>query len=327
MIACRYSQHGPPLDALQLVDLPRPDPGENQLRVAVQASPIDPLDRLVIHGHYPLVPELPAVGGVEGMGTVSGVGTGVEGWSEGDNVLLPVRQGAWSEEVVIDATQAFRLPQDIDPVQASMLRSNPPTALLLLTHFGGIEPGDWVLQYPGTSAVGQLVIQLAAQMGIRTVSILRNPQRAEALMEIGADALVLEGDELEERVHEATSGAPIALALDAVGGKATHALARCLAPSGMVLSYGALSRRPAQLGVDQTVFRDIRLQGFWLFHWNASLGESAELSVVQEVTSQVAAGALQTRIDSEYPLADFAKALERAASPECFGRVILRPNA
>jgi NADPH:quinone reductase-like Zn-dependent oxidoreductase len=291
----------------------------------VEASPIDPLDRLIIHGHYPLLLPLPATAGVEGAGVVSAVGDEVKGWEVGDAALLPVRLGAWAEEVVAPASELFKLPPGIDPVQAAMLRINPPTALLLLTHFAAVEPGDWVIQFPGTSSVGQLVIQMAAQMGIKTVSILRNPDRAPALEALGADALVMEGEKLAQRVEQATGGAEITLALDAVGGKATHALAQCLAPSGSIISYGALSRRQAQIGVDQTVFRDIRLQGFWLFAWNAAVGPQAERTVVQEVTGQVAVGALHSRIDSEFALSDWAAALERAASPECFGRVILRP--
>jgi NADPH:quinone reductase-like Zn-dependent oxidoreductase len=325
MLALRYSQHGPPSEVLIPEKGPTPDPGPGEVRVQVQASPIDPLDRLILHGHYPLLLPLPATAGVEGAGVVSAVGDGVEGWEPGDAALLPVRLGAWAEEVVAPADELFKLPAGIDPVQAAMLRINPATALLLLTHFAAVEPGDWVVQFPGTSAVGQLVIQMAAQMGIKTVSILRNPDRAPALEALGADALVMEGENLAQRVEQATGGAEIRLALDAVGGKATHSLAQCLAPSGSIISYGALSRRQAQIGVDQTVFRDIRLQGFWLFAWNAAVGPQAELRVMEEVAGQVAAGALHTRIDSEFALSDYAAALERARSPECFGRVILRP--
>ncbi len=325
MLAMRYSQHGPPAQVLVPEERPTPEPGPREVRVQVEASPIDPLDRLIVHGHYPLLRPLPATAGVEGAGVVSAVGDEVKGWEVGDGALLPVRLGAWAEEVVAPADELFKLPPGIDPVQASMLRVNPPTALLLLTHFAAVEPGDWVVQFPGTSSVGQLVIQMAAQMGIKTVSILRNADRAPALEAIGADALVMEGEKLAQRVEQATGGAEISLALDAVGGKATHSLAQCLAPSGSIISYGALSRRQAQLGVDQTVFRDIRLQGFWLFAWNAAVGPHAERAVVQEVAGQVAAGALHTRIDSEFALSDCTDALERAASPECFGRVILRP--
>ncbi len=325
MLAMRYSQHGPPAQVLVPEERPTPEPGPREVRVQVEASPIDPLDRLIVHGHYPLLRPLPATAGVEGAGVVSAVGDEVKGWEVGDGALLPVRLGAWAEEVVAPADELFKLPPGIDPVQASMLRVNPPTALLLLTHFAAVEPGDWVVQFPGTSSVGQLVIQMAAQMGIKTVSILRNADRAPALEAIGADALVMEGEKLAQRVEQATGGAEISLALDAVGGKATHSLAQCLAPSGSIISYGALSRRQAQLGVDQTVFRDIRLQGFWLFAWNAAVGPHAERAVVQEVAGQVAAGALHTRIDSEFALSDCTDALDRAASPECFGRVILRP--
>ncbi|MEE2751857.1 MAG: 2-enoyl thioester reductase domain-containing protein [Myxococcota bacterium] len=325
MLAVRYARHGRPRDVLELVELPVLEPSPSQVVIEVTASPINPLDLLLIQGFYPLLPQPPCTGGVEGVGRIKATGSAVQSLKPGDTVLLPVRHGAWAKEVLVEAQDVLRLPAEIDPVQACMLRINPPTALLLLTHFSTIEPGDWILQFPGTSSVGQLVVQLAAQMGIRTVSIIRNPERASLIQQLGGDAIVVAGDNLAKRVAQATEGAPIQLALDAVGGSATHQLARCLAPGATVVSYGALSRNPSELGVDQSVFRDITLRGFWLFQWNQEHGQTTSDRLVLDMAEQTNQGNLASKIDSEYPLEDVLGAIERARSPDCFGRVVLRP--
>jgi len=325
MLAVQYAQHGRPIDVLELKEIPTPDPSPGQVVIEVTASPINPLDLLLVQGFYPLLPKPPCTGGVEGVGRVKAIGSAVHNLKPGDSVLLPVRHGAWAKEVLVEAQNVLLLPAGIDPLQACMLRINPPTALLLLTHFSTIEPGDWILQYPGTSSVGQLVIQLAAQMGIRTVSIIRNPDRAGLVQQLGGDAIVVAGDNLAKRVAQATDHAPIQLALDAVGGSTTHQLAQCLAPGASVVSYGALSRKRSELGVDQSVFRDISLRGFWLFQWNQDHGRAISDKLVLDMAEQISQGNLTSKIDSEYPLEEVLNAVERARSPECFGRVVLRP--
>lgn len=320
-----YRRHGRPADVCELVDLPRPIPGPGQVRVRVQASPVDPADLLVLHGLYAVQPPLPATPGMEGTGVVDALGPGVADLVPGQPVLLPIRAGAWREEVVVDAATVLPLPAGIDPVQASMLRINPPTAELLLTEVVPLRAGSWVLQNPGSGSVGQLVIQRAKAHGLRTVSVVRRPDRIGALQELGADVVLEDGDDLHERVAVATGGAPLGLALDAVGGDATHRLARCLNPGGTVVSYGAVSRQRAALGVDQSVFRGITLRGFWLFQWNGARGGPVVTELLARLATAVAGGDLRTQVAAVYDLHDVREALQHARSGEGFGRVVLRP--
>jgi len=310
MKGIHYPQHGQPDEVLRLIELPEPIAGPGQLVVQVEASPVDPADLLAIRGLYALLPSLPACPGMEGCGRV--LASRHPTYREGDRVLLPMRSGAWCERVAVDGEACHPLPEG-DAVQLCMLRINPPTATLLLE---GVEPGQWVVQDPGSSSVGQLVVQEARRRGIRTLNVVRRPERAERLAALGADRVV---EKLQRGLPKAVR------ALDGMGGVATERLARCVQPGGEVICYGAVSRQPAQLSVTQSIFRDIRLRGFWLYRWNGENPERAS-ELLTERGRDLATGALQIEIANTFALEDWRAALALAQSPERCGKVVFCPG-
>jgi NADPH:quinone reductase-like Zn-dependent oxidoreductase len=122
-----------------------------------------------------------------------------------------------------------------------MVRINPPTALLLLTDIVALRPGDWVIQNVANSAVGRLVIRLAAARGVRTMNVVRREALFAELKALGADACVVDGPDLAETVKAHTGGGPVRLGLDAVSGQATARLSTCLSEGGVVCNYGSMS--------------------------------------------------------------------------------------
>lgn len=309
MKGIQYREHGPLEQVLECVDLPEPACGPGQVRVQVLASPIDPADILAIRGLYAIQPPLPACPGMEGCGRV--LESRFDGLSEGDLVVVPMRSGAWCEQVAVDGAGCVRVPEG-DPVQMSMLRINPCTAHRLLD---GVEPGQWVVQDPGSCGVGQLVIQEARRRGIHTVSVVRRSSRVEFLKSLGGD-----------RVVEKTGrGLPRCVrALDGTGGVATERLARCLEKGGEVVCYGAVSRQPAQLSVAQTVFRGVTMRGFWLYQDNLDRPSEAA-ALLQRCAHQLASGELHQQIAGTFSLDDWGAAVALVQSPERNGKVVFVP--
>ncbi len=311
MKGIQYTHHGHPDEVLTLIELPEPVAGPGQLKVQVEASPVDPADLLAIRGLYPLLPSLPTSPGMEGCGRV--LVSRHPDYREGERVLLPMRSGAWCERVSVDGDACHPLPEDGDPVKLCMLRITPPTATLLLE---GVQPGQWVVQAPGSSSVGQLVIQVARSRGIHTLNVVRRPHRAGLLETLGADLVV-------EKLRR---GLPKAVrALDGMGGVATERLARCLQPGGEVICYGAVSREPGQLSVAQSIFRDVRLRGFWLYRWNIDNPERAS-ELLTRLGADLASGALQIEVAETFALDDWREALALAQSPARCGKVVLCPG-
>ena len=156
------------------------------------------------------------------------------------------------------------MPDDADPLQLAMLKVNPATAWMMLKDYVRLEPGDWLIQDAANSGVGKALIRLARDEGLRSVNVVRRPEPAKGLQALGADVVLVDGEDLAERVAEATKGASVRLGIDAVGGGQVTRLADCLAEGGTVVNYGLLSGEPCRIRSDQLIFKGITLTGFWL---------------------------------------------------------------
>ena len=327
MKAAKLSAFGVPADVVECIDLAEPEaPNADQVVVAIDAAPINPAELLLIEGRYAYQPNLPTLLGLEGVGTVVAVGERVRHLARGDRVMSLGMQN-WAELVVLDASQAIKLPAGIDPQQASMLKVNPATAYLMLTTYVDLSAGDWLIQNAANSGVGLCLIRLAKSKGIRTVNIVRRDSLIAPLQKQGADVVLVDGDDLAERVQQATAAAPIKLAIDAVAGAATQRLASCLAESGVIVNYGLLSGEDCRLSPDQLVFRDISLSGFWLAR--ALRGATAEAlgDLYATLTQLLIDKTLHVPIEAVYPLEDIKQALAHAGRESRSGKILLAPNA
>ena len=324
MKAAWMERFGDPAEVVTTRELPDPDAaGRDEVLLDLVASPINPADYFLIQGVYAILPDLPYAAGMEGVARVTARGGGVDHLTEGDLVLLPPGVGAWREKFSVAAHRVQPLPSGVDPLQLSMLTVNPPTAHLLLTTIVDLAPGEWVIQNAANSAVGRYVIQLAKARGIRTVNVVRRDGLAESLRELGADVVVVDGDDLAERVAGATDGAPIRLALDAVAGSSTMRLAACAADGATIVTYGALSMQPCQISPMQLFFERKRLQGFWVADWYGTASPDQVNAVFAELIAEIDAGALRTDVEATYPLTEVSAALDHASRSGRAGKVLL----
>lgn len=328
MLQARYDHRGTVPDAvIEAVPFDLPALTTGQALVEVMAAPINPSDLLTLTGRYGSLPALPAVGGNEGVGRVVELAADVQSLSVGQVVLLPVGPGTWTSHLVSDAVRLVPLPAQGDYQQLSMLAVNPPTAALLLSEFVALQPGDWIVQNAANSAVGCYVVQLAAQRGIRTINVVRRESAVAGVAGLGADVVLVDGDDLVEQVRSVTGGASIQLGIDAVGGASTRRLAACLADGGTVVTYGALSGKAAELSATDLVFRDIRARGFWLARWfrNTTIAQQAKLFA--ELADLVVEGKLSAPIEATYDLLHIKEAVAAAAKGGRSGKILLTPNA
>ena len=317
-------EHGEPqlVAKVETVDLPAPAAGE--VCVRVKFSPINPADINVLEGKYPIRPELPGTPGVEGVGVVEECGAGVTGFAPGDAVLLPHRFGAWREAGNANAAELIRITPDVPIEQAAMLRINPATALVMLRDFVSLQSGEWIVQNAANSAVGRCVIRLARHFGWRTVNVVRRAELVDELKAEGADVVLVEGEKISAEIKDATGGAAIRLALNAVGGDSATRLAGALAPCGTIATYGAMARQPLKVPNGQLIFQDIAWRGFWITRWYQRVGEAAGNALLAELSALAARGVIATPIEAVYPLKQIADALAHAQRPQRGGKILLR---
>ncbi|XP_042100390.1 enoyl-[acyl-carrier-protein] reductase, mitochondrial isoform X7 [Ovis aries] len=170
-----YGHHGDPAKVVELKNLELAAVGGSDVHVKMLAAPINPSDINMIQGNYGLLPQLPAVGGNEGVGQVVAVGSSVTGVKPGDWVI-PANPGlgTWRTEAVFGEEELITVPSDIPLQCAATLGVNPCTAYRMLVDFERLQPGDSVIQNASNSGVGQAVIQIAAALGLRTINVLRD---------------------------------------------------------------------------------------------------------------------------------------------------------
>jgi NADPH:quinone reductase-like Zn-dependent oxidoreductase len=327
MLKAQYSQRGPvPQDVIQALPFERPVLAAGQALVAVLAAPINPSDVLTLTGQYGLLPPLPAVGGSEGVGRVVELGPNTQGPAVGQTVLLPAGSGTWASHVVVPAARLLPLPNEADPQQLAMLTVNPPTASLLLSDFVDLQPGDWLIQNGANSGVGSYVVQLAKLRGLKTVNIVRRDSAVAGVQAQGGDVVLVDGDDLAERVKAATGGAAIKLGIDAVGGKATMRLSQTLAEGASIVNYGALSGEPCIVTPRELIFKDITLKGFWLAKWFRVTPPPKQIALLSELASLIAAGQLSTPIQATYDVTQIKEAVAAAAAGERQGKILIVPR-
>jgi len=328
MKQAQYRFRGPvPQDVIEAVKFELPPPAADEVMIEVLAAPINPSDVLTLTGDYGMLPPLPAVGGMEGVGKVVQLGESVDHLSKGQRVLLSGVGGTWTTHLLANAKQLVPLPDSSDVQQQAMMTVNPPTALLLLTDFVKLEQGDWVIQNAANSAVGGYLVQIAKKRGLKTVNIVRRESAVQPLVDAGGDVVLVDGKDLQKRVTEATGGGEVRLGVDAIGGVATERLARSVANGGMVVNYGLLSGENCQFSGASLIFRDITLRGFWLAKWFRDANAGQRGAVFSELGQMIADRSLSARIQATYPIDQIKKAVAVAAAGGREGKILIEPNA
>ena len=170
------TRFGIPWEVCRIVEDPAlGSPGPGEVNIKVEAGPINPAELLLIEGKYASRPPLPARLGIEGVGTITAVGDGVNELALGDRVMSLGRTN-WAEEIQVSSRAVVKIPKDADVQQLSMLKVNPATAMFMLERYVTLKPGDWVIQNAANSAVGRYIIQLAKTKGVKTLNVVRRTE-------------------------------------------------------------------------------------------------------------------------------------------------------
>jgi len=301
------------------------------------AAPVNPADLNVVEGVYPLRPRPPeegalVTGGSEGVGVVealgAGAGAGAGGLSPGDWVVPAVPNlGTWADRMVCRPEDLLRAPSDLPAETLATLLVNPSTALRMLEDFVDLRPGDTVVQNGATSAVGQAVIQLCRERGVRTVNIVRDRPGALAevarLKSLGATVVTTE----KNARTDAAGLPPPRLGLNCVGGSAAQVVGRLLGRGATMVTYGAMSRRPVTMPTALLIFKDVTVRGFWFSgRWTQEHGRKGREEMLRELLPLVRSGSLVLKPHRAVPLAK-AESIFRARGWEGDRKLLLTMGA
>lgn len=315
-------QGGP--EVLKLVERENPEPGEGQVRVDVRAAGVNFIDIYQRSGQYPV--ETPFVMGMEGAGTVSALGPGVEGVAVGDAVAWAMVPGTgYAEQAVVPAARVVPVPAGLDPETAAAVLLQGMTAHFLTESTFPAREGQTALVHAAAGGVGLLLCQMLAAKGVRVIGTTSTPEKAELARGAGAaDIVFYREQDLVAEVRRLTGGDGVHVVYDGVGASTFDAGLQVLRPRGMMVLFGASSGPvppidPQVLNQRGSLF----LTRPSLLHHLADREEL--LARAGDVLGAVAEGRLDVRIGGRYPLADAAQAHRDLASGTTTGKLLLVP--
>jgi NADPH:quinone reductase len=310
MRAIVFERHGGP-EVLECKEAPDPAPAAGQVLVDVEAVGVNYRDVYEREGRgYGAKP--PAVIGVEGAGTVLDTGERV-GW-----VNVP---HGYAQRVAADRDKLVPVPDGVSSEIAAAVLLQGMTAYYLAADSYPIEQGDWVLVHAAAGGVGLLLTQLAKLRSGRVIATTSTEEKAALARGAGADE-VIGYDGFAERAREITGGEGVAAVYDGIGKATFQDGLRALRPMGKMILYGAASGQPDPLAL-QTLAPagSLYVQRPTLQTYTRTPQLLRERAT--QVFDLVAAGKLDVRIGSRYPLEQARQAHEDLEARRTTGKLLL----
>ena len=311
MRAVQISRHGGP-DVLEVVDVPAPEAGPDQLLVDVAAIGVNYRDVYEREGAYG--GSLPAIIGAEGAGTVVG---------SGERVAWVSAPASYADQVAVDADRAVPIPDGVGDELAAAALLQGITAQYLATSTHEVAEGENVLIHAAAGGVGLLLTQVVTMRGGRVIATTSSEEKAALAREAGA-ADVIPYDGFTDRVKELT-GAGVDVVYDGVGAATFDDSLASLRPRGDMVLFGAASGRvppfdPMRLEAGGSLF----LTRPGIRHYTATREELLERA--RDVFTWIAEGTLRIRIGARYPLTEARQAHEDLEARRTTGKVVLLPE-
>lgn len=312
-------------DALEVAELPDPEPGEDGVLVEVHAAGVSFPDLLLTRGEYQLRPEPPFVPGIESAGIVRAAPAG-SGLSVGDRVCAVTMLGGFAELVAAPAASTLPIPEGMAFEAAAGLVMNHHTALFALERRAALREGEWVLVHGAGGGVGSAAVQVARGLGGRPIAVASDPAKREAALGAGAELTLDSAGDWVTAVREATGGRGADVIVDPVGGEVLGRSVRALAPEGRLLVIGFASGEIPEIAVNRLLLRNVSLVGV---NWGGFLATDPGYlrAAAERIATLYAAGAVAPVVGERYPLECGADALRALADRTAVGKpvIVVRP--
>ncbi len=321
--AIRIHAYGGP-DAMQWDDVPTPEPGPAEVLVHHTAIGLNYIDVYFRNGLYK-APSLPATLGMEAAGVVQAVGSDVTSLAVGDRVAYATGPiGAYSTDRVISADRVVRVPEGISDQTAAAMMLQGMTAQYLLRRTYAVKSGDTVLIHAAAGGVGLIMCQWARHLGATVIGVVSTDEKARIAKEHGATHVIVGYEKLASDVKSLTGGAMVPVVYDSVGRDTFTASLDCLAPLGLMVSFGNSSGpvppfELAMLAAKGSLF----LTRPTLATYTASKADLDRSA--QDLMQVVMAGAVQVKVNQTFALKDAAEAHRALEARKTTGSTVLVP--
>ena len=251
-------------EALEVAELPLPEPGACGVRIRVRAAGVNFADGLMLAGRSQEKPHLPFTPGLELAGEIDAVGAGAGSLRVGQRVLAVVAHGAFAEYAVARAEDVVPLPDDIDDVTAAGFAIAYGTAHGALRWRAELHVGEVLLVHGAGSGVGLTAVACGKAIGATVIATARGDAKLAVAREHGADhVLDSEDPELRERIRALTDGRGADVVYDPVGGAMFDLSLRAIAWEGRIVIVGFASGIVPQIPANHLLVKNAAVLGFY----------------------------------------------------------------
>ena len=298
-------------------------PARGELRVRHTAIGLNFIDIYQRKGLYPV--NVPAILGSEAVGVVDAVGEGVAGFAPGDRVACLYGGGAYAAAGNASATQAARIPDNVDDETAAASFLKGLTVEMLVRQVFPLASGHTALVYAAAGGVGTLLCQWASHIGARVIAVVGSPEKKAVATANGADAVIVRSQTaaIASEVRKLTGGFGVDVVYDSVGAATFEASLDSLGLRGHMVTYGNASGPvPAVAPLDLARRGSLTLTRPSLFHYatpDRLPGMAAALF------GMLASRAVTPKIAGTYSLDDAGEAHRALESGATIGSILLKP--
>jgi NADPH:quinone reductase-like Zn-dependent oxidoreductase len=342
MKAAIFRSHGP-IEHLEYADVAAPTPGPNEVLVRVRAVALNHLDLFVRQGIPGINLEFPHIGGCDIAGEIEAVGVAVEGWREGERVVINpslscggcefcvmgeeslcvryriigehVRGGA-AEYIVVPSANLFRIPDDYPFVQAAAAPLVYMTAWRSLITQGQLRAGQSALILGAGGGVASAAIQIARFAGAKVYAASRDEAKREQALHLGAHEALDSNEDFARELWRRTNKRGVDLVLENVGAATWDRALRSVVKGGRVVVYGATSGPHVQIDLRQLFWKQYAIIG-------ATMANRREFNTVMRLLFWERR--LEPVVDRVLPLSEIREAHRALESGEQFGKIVLTP--
>ena len=321
--AIRIHAHGGP-EVMLWEDVPTPEPGPGDALVHHTAVGLNYIDVYFRTGLYK-APSLPATLGMEAAGVVRAVGSDVQGVAVGDRVAYATGPiGAYSTDRVIAADRLVKIPDGVTDQTAAAMMLQGMTAQYLLRRTYAVKSGDTILVHAAAGGVGLILCQWAKHLGATVIGVVSTEAKADLARQHGAAHVLIGHEDLAGQVKRLTGGAMVPAVYDSVGRDTFGASLDCLAPLGLMISFGNSSGPvpPVDIGI-LSAKGSLYLTRPTLATYTART-EDLRASAA-ELFGVVGSGAVQIRVNQTFALRDAVAAHEALEGRRTTGSTVLLP--
>ena len=320
--AMRIYEHGGP-EKLRWEEVQVGAPGEGQVLVRSTAVGLNFIDTYQRSGLYPM--PLPFTPGSEGAGVVEAVGPKVKEFKVGDRVAYAGPPGAYAEVLLRPAARLVKIPAGVDDRTAAAMMLKGMTSQYLLRRTYRVQKGDTILMHAAAGGVGQILCQWAKALGATVIGTVGSDEKVALAKKAGCKhVIVTSREKIVERVKEITKGKGVPVVYDGVGKDTFMDSLDCLAPLGLLASFGNASGAVTQFNPGVLAQKgSLFLTRPTLMSYTATREDLVKSAA--ELFSMVKSRKVKILINQTYPLRDAAQAHRDLESRKTTGSTVLIP--